>query len=185
LKKNIFDPLEMKNSYVYRFENDSIKENQLAGYRLYKGWRHLKIGSTVNDAIVGDKNVYTTAEDLFKWTNGLNTEKILTKESVSLMYSKGETISGRKVPYGLGFRIDSEENESVYHHGKWNGFRTALTNYLEDDLIIIILEHTSFKYISSLNTTIKNLVEENFYPNIKEPFYKTMTQNIGKMKADI
>ena len=55
----------------------------------HKGWRHIKIPSTVNDAIVGDKNVYTTAEDLFKWTKGLNSGSFLTKQSLALMYSKG------------------------------------------------------------------------------------------------
>jgi CubicO group peptidase (beta-lactamase class C family) len=159
LKKNIFDPLEMKDSYVYSFENDSIKENQLDGYRLYRGWRHLKIRSTVNDAIVGDKNVYTTAEDLFKWTLGLNTGRVLTKESLDLMYSKGETIYGREIPYGFGFRI---KTKSIYHHGRWNGFSTGLTKYLEDDLVVIVLEHTSYNAIRSLNKKIKNIVTKNF-----------------------
>ena len=159
LKKNIFEPLEMKDSYVYSFENDSINENQLDGYRLYRGWRHLKISSTVNDAIVGDKNVYTTAEDLFKWTLGLNTGRLLTKESLDLMYSKGETVYGREVPYGLGFRI---KTKSIYHHGRWNGFSTGLTKYLEDDLVVIVLEHTSYNAIRSLNKKIKYIVAKNF-----------------------
>ncbi|AXT19095.1 class A beta-lactamase-related serine hydrolase [Flavobacteriaceae bacterium AU392] len=162
LKKNIFETLQMENSYVYSFENDSIKENQLDGYRLYRGWRHLKIRSTVNDAIVGDKNVYTTIEDLFKWTLGLNTGRLLTKESLNLMYSKGETIYGRKVPYGFGFRIDTREQKSIYHHGKWNGFSTGLTRYLEDDLVVIVLEHSSYNAIKSLNKKIKKIVVENF-----------------------
>ena len=50
LEKNIFEPLQMTHSYVYSFENDVIKENQLDGYRLYRGWRHVKIPSTINDA---------------------------------------------------------------------------------------------------------------------------------------
>jgi CubicO group peptidase (beta-lactamase class C family) len=162
LKTNIFDPLEMKHSYVYSFENDSIKKNQLAGYRLHRGWRHLKIRSTVNDAIVGDKNVYTTAEDLFKWTLGLNTGRLLTKGSLDLMYSKGETVYGRKVPYGFGFRIKTSGQKSIYHHGRWNGFSTGLTKYLEDDLVVIVLEHTSYNAIRSLNKKIKNIVAENF-----------------------
>ena len=103
VKENIFDPLEMNDSFVYSFENDNIKTKKLTGYRLYRGWRHLKIGSTVNDAIVGDKNVYATSEDLFKWTLGLNSGKLLSKESLALMYAKGETVYGRKVPYGFGF----------------------------------------------------------------------------------
>lgn len=162
LKSNIFEPLQMTHSYVYSFENDSIKENQLDGYRLYKGWRHLKIRSTINDAIVGDKNVYTTTEDLFKWTQGLNTGRLLTKESLALMYSKGETVYGRKVPYGFGFRINNEGPKSIYHRGKWNGFRTGLTKYLKDDLVIIVLEHTSYNGINSLNKKIKKIVAENF-----------------------
>jgi CubicO group peptidase (beta-lactamase class C family) len=162
LKQNIFEPLQMKNSYVYSFENDSIRDNQLDGYRLHRGWRHVKIPSTVNDAIVGDKNVYTTAEDLFKWTQGLNSGNLLTKESLALMFTKGETIYGRKVPYGFGFRIDTKDKNSIYHYGKWNGFSTGLTTYLEDDLVIIVLEHTSYNALKSLNRKIKNIVAKNF-----------------------
>ena len=51
VKVNIFDPLQMSNSFVYSFKNTPIKENQLIGYRIYRGWRHLKIGGTVNDAV--------------------------------------------------------------------------------------------------------------------------------------
>ena len=162
LKQNIFEPLQMTHSYVYSFENDSIRENQLDGYRLHRGWRHIKIRSTVNDAIVGDKNVYTTAEDLFKWTQGLNSGNLLTKKSLALMFTKGETIYGRKVPYGFGFRIDTKEKNSIYHYGKWNGFSTGLTTYLEDDLVVIILEHTSYNALKSLNRKIKNIITKNF-----------------------
>ena len=162
LKQNIFEPLQMNHSFVYSFENDTIRENQLDGYRLHRGWRHVKIPSTVNDAIVGDKNVYTTAEDLFKWTQGLNSGNLLSKESLALMFTKGETIYGRKVPYGFGFRIDTKEKNSIYHYGKWNGFSTGLKTYLEDDLIIIVLEHTSYNALKSLNRKIKNIVTKNF-----------------------
>ncbi|WP_298533100.1 serine hydrolase [uncultured Algibacter sp.] len=161
VRSNIFEPLQMNDSYVYSFENDSIKENQLVGYRLYRGSRHLKIGSTVNDAIVGDKNVYTTIEDLFKWTIGLNTGRLLTKESLNLMYSKGETIYGKEIPYGFGFRIDTNKQKSIYHHGRWNGFSTGLTKYLDDDLVVIVLEHTSFNSMKALNKTIKGIVVDN------------------------
>jgi hypothetical protein len=78
------------------------------------------------------------------------------------MYSKGETVYGRKVPYGFGFRINDEGPKSIYHHGKWNGFRTGLTKYLKDDLVIIVLEHTSYNGINSLNKKIKKIVAENF-----------------------
>ncbi|REE82775.1 CubicO group peptidase (beta-lactamase class C family) [Lutibacter oceani] len=162
LKRNFFEPLQMKNTYVYSFENDSVKKNQLDGYRLYRGWRHLKINNTVNDAVVGDKNVYATIEDLFKWTLGLNNGKLLSKESLELMHSEGETVYGRKFPYGFGFRINTKGQKNIYHYGKWNGFSTGLTQYLEDDLVVIVLEHTSYNAMKSLNKKIKKIVAENF-----------------------
>jgi len=162
VQKNIFDPLEMKNSFVYSFENDSVRKNQLTGYRLHRGWRHLKISSTVNDAVVGDKNVYATSEDLLKWTLGLNNGKLLSKASVELMHTKGETARGRKVPYGFGFRIDTKRQNKIYHQGRWNGFSTGLTQYLEEDLVVIVLEHTNYNAMKSLNKKIKKIVMDNF-----------------------
>ena len=163
VQKNIFDPLEMKDSFVLSSENDNTIENQLDGYRLYRGWRHLKINNTVNDAIVGDKNVYSSSKDLFKWTLGLNSGKLLSKESLNLMYSKGETVYGRKVPYGFGLRINTKDQNTIYHYGKWNGFSTGLTQYEDDELVVIILEHTSYNAMASLNKKVKKIVTENFH----------------------
>ncbi len=162
VKKNIFDPLDMKDSFVFSSENDNTIENHLDGYRLYRGWRHLKINTTVNDAIVGDKNVYSSSKDLLKWTLGLNSGKLLSKESLNLMHSKGETFYGRKVPYGFGLRINTKDQNTIYHYGKWNGFSTGLTEYQDDELVVIILEHTSYNAMSSLNKKVKKIIIENF-----------------------
>ena len=169
LESNIFEPLQMNSSFVYSFENDSIGINQLSGYRVYRGRYHAEIGGTINDAIVGDKNVYATGEDLFKWINGLNSGKIISEESLELMYTKGETIYGRKVPYGFGFRIDTKNAEKViYHHGKWNGFSTSITQYTDSDLLVIALEHSSYNSMKHLNSTVRSIVEENFDPTESE-----------------
>lgn len=161
LEAAIFKPLEMHNSYAYRFQKDSIRENQLIGYRLYRGWRHRTIPSTVNDAVVGDKNIYATSEDLLKWVNGLESGKLISKESLELMYTKGKTKYGRTFPYGFGFRIKDNEDK-IYHYGKWNGFSTAVTKYQKEELIVIVLEHTSYTALDYLNNRIKNIVNNNF-----------------------
>ena len=169
LESNIFEPLQMSSSFVYSFENDSIGINQLSGYRVYRGRYHAEIGGTINDAIVGDKNVYATGEDLFKWINGLNSGKVISDKSLELMYTKGETIYGRKVPYGFGFRINTKNDEKIiYHHGKWNGFSTSITQYVDSDLLIIALEHSSYNSMKHLNSTVRNIVEENFDPTGSE-----------------
>jgi len=167
LEKNIFKPLDMKNSFVYRFETDSIGENQLSGYRIYRRKYHVKISGTVNDGIVGDKNVFSTAEDLFKWINGLNSGRIISQESLDQMYSNGQTSYGRDVPYGFGFRIEKTDSDKIiFHNGKWNGFSTSIKQYTNSDIVVIILEHSKYNSMNYLSKTVKTLVEENFQENI-------------------
>jgi len=163
VESNIFKPLQMNDSFVYRYRFDNMAENQLYGYRIYRGWRHLKIGGNVNDGITGDKNIYSTTEDLFRWITALNSGKLISKETLNLMYTKGKTKYNKEVPYGFGFRIDDKEEEMmIYHNGKWNGFSTSIRQFPESDLLIITLEHSSFHSMKSLNTSIKNTVETYF-----------------------
>ncbi len=163
IEKNIFEPLDMKHSFVYRFEKDSIHENQLSGYRISRGRYHAKINGTINDGIVGDKNVYSTAEDLFKWVIGLNSGKIISQNSLDEMYTNGKNKYGRDVPYGFGFRIENTETDRIiFHNGKWNGFSTSIKHYTNSDIVVIILEHSKYNSMNYLSKKVKNLVEENF-----------------------
>lgn len=163
VEDQIFKPLHMKNTFVYRYEQDDMKEGQLDGYRIYRRRWHAKIGGTVNDAIVGDKNVYSTTEDMLKWIQGLNSGKIISESTLAQMYSRGETKYKRKVPYGFGFRIkDDENNKVIYHNGKWNGFTTSLMQYPEEELVVITLEHSNYNSMKTLNQKVKSIVDANF-----------------------
>ena len=163
LDKKIFGPLDMKQTFVYRFGQDSVRDGQLSGYRLYRRRWHAAIPGTVNDAVVGDKNVYSTTEDLFKWIQGLNSGKLISKESLEEMYTRGSTRYNRKVPYGFGFRIKEDDDDKViYHNGRWNGFSTSLMQYPEDDLVVITLEHSNYNSMKYLNARVRDLVDENF-----------------------
>lgn len=156
MKNNIFEPLGMNNTYVYSFGYDSLKPNHLYGYRKYSSRGYAKIPETVNDGVVGDKNVYSTIEDLYKWIYALNNGLLISKENLELMYSKGQTKRGCEVPYGFGFRIGLEQNEPIiYHDGKWNGFRNSIKQYPNDSLVIIALEHSSNPFVKGLVNKVK------------------------------
>ena len=163
LQQNIFDPLDMDGAFVYRYQIDSLRDNQLNGYRRYGRKRRYIIPGTVNDATVGDKNVYMPAKDLYRWITGLNNGLVVSDSMVQQMYTRQKTRYGRLVPYGFGFRISNYGGEKmVYHDGKWNGFRTSLRQY-EDGLTIIVLEHSSYSYPSSMVNEVKNIVRGHRY----------------------
>jgi len=161
--REIFEPLNMRQSFVYSFGQDSIREGQLSGYRLYRRRWHAAIPGTVNDAVVGDKNIYSTTEDMLKWVEGLNSGRLISEESLQEMYTRGMTKYNRKVPYGFGFRIKEDgEQKVIYHNGRWNGFSTSLMQYPEEDLVVITLEHSSYNSMKYLNNKVKGIVEDNF-----------------------
>ena len=161
--REIFKPLNMRQSFVYSFGQDSIRDGQLSGYRLYRRRWHAAIPGTVNDAVVGDKNIYSTTEDMLKWVEGLNSGRLISEESLEEMYTKGMTKYNRKVPYGFGFRIKEDADQKViYHNGRWNGVSTSLMQYPDEDLVVITLEHSSYNSMKYLNNKVKGVVEDNF-----------------------
>ena len=101
---NIFAPLEMENSFVYCSSNSSFEKEKLIGY-VYRGRRYRTIPETVNDGAVGDKGVYSTTEDLFKWDQALYQNKLVSKATMDEAISTFKLRNRYEIPYGFGFRI--------------------------------------------------------------------------------
>ncbi|MFP4024527.1 MAG: serine hydrolase domain-containing protein [Thiohalospira sp.] len=150
LSQNIFRPLKMENSFVYSSSFEAHKHNFLTGF-YYRSRTYNLIPETVNDGAVGDKGVYSTAEDLYKWDQALYKNMLVSEETMNEALTPFKLYGKYTMPYGFGFRI-SERNDKkvVYHHGRWNGFRTSFFRFVEDKNTIIVLNHTS----SSLNNSI-------------------------------
>ena len=153
---NIFGPLEMNNTFVYSNVSSNTSKDRLIGY-YYRGRRYRMIPETVNDGAVGDKGVYSTTEDLFKWDQALYKNKLVSAETFNEAISTFKLRNKYEIPYGFGFRIRERNNKKIaYHHGKWNGFRTSLMRYVEDTNTVIVLNHTS----SSLNYSIIREIQQ-------------------------
>lgn len=126
MKNNVFEPLQMNNSFVYSRSLSNAKKDRLIGY-YYRSKRYRMIPETVNDGAVGDKGVYSTTEDLFKWDQALYNNTLVSYETLEEAISTFKLRNKYEIPYGFGFRIRTRNNKKVaYHHGKWNGFRTSI-----------------------------------------------------------
>jgi hypothetical protein len=79
-----------------------------------------------------------------------------TKEEA---YKKLELQNGNHYPYGFGFRLrDYDGKKTVYHYGKWNGFRTGIVRFIEDTNTIIILNHTNRPGNSKITRSLKDIL---------------------------
>jgi CubicO group peptidase (beta-lactamase class C family) len=150
LEENIFDSLEMENSFVHSSSFQGNDKNYLSGF-YYRNRRYRMIPPTVNDGAVGDKGIYSTTADLYKWDQALYKNQLVSEETMNEALTPFKLYGKYTIPYGFGFRIrERNDKKVVYHHGRWNGFRTSFFRFVEDKNTIIVLNHTS----SSLNNSI-------------------------------
>jgi CubicO group peptidase (beta-lactamase class C family) len=159
LDSRFFMPLNLTHTYVHNPCKEFQKE-ELTGFRRY-GKSYIAIPFTVNDGVVGDKGVYSTVNDLFKWNQSLTEHSILNDTILAKAFMPGKTNSGKMVPYGFGFRLKQEnDSELVYHNGVWNGFHNTLRRYETDDITIIILSNNSFNSITPVSEKLHELSKD-------------------------
>ncbi len=143
LYNKFFEPLGMKNTFAYSSAINRRNMDKVPGYQRTRRGYHM-INETIHDGCMGDKGIYSTAEDLYLWDQALYSGKIISDEVLEEAFSMTELRNKRKVPYGFGFRIiEKEESKTVYHHGLWNGFRTSFVRYTTDSSTIIVLNNTN------------------------------------------
>lgn len=150
LDKNIFQPLQMKRSSVFRrrFEKRKI-DNYAFGYvRKKDGTPVLPdslpgIGAMVFslDGIVGDGTVNSTTNDLLKWDRAWETEKLVSKTMIDEAFSKAVLNNGSTANYGFGWAIGDIPGvgKLVNHTGGWPGYATFIEKELDNDKTIIVL----------------------------------------------
>lgn len=160
MEENIFSPLNMEDTYVYSTAYGKNDNNHLNGYRQW-GRYFRYVPHTVNDGTVGDKGIYSTVLDLYKWDKGLYENKLISEHTKKQAFQALELKNGNHYPYGFGFRLkDSDGRKMVYHYGKWNGFRTGIIRFIEDTSTIIMLNHTDRPYNSRITKNINKILHE-------------------------
>ncbi|GGD30761.1 serine hydrolase domain-containing protein [Flavobacterium orientale] len=153
LQENIFKPLKMNNTFVYRSRYKPMKvENYANGYVLDSlGNKVLpdsfgkKFYSYYLDGIVGDGMVNSTISDLLVWDRALYNEQFISKKGRDLLYQSTKTTDGKETNYGFGWFItdDAKYGKIVSHSGGWAGYSTFIERHLTNDKTIIVLQNNS------------------------------------------
>ncbi len=137
----IAKPLKMKDTYVYNLMMESYPPSRVFGFR-HEGGKPVLHDLTQFDGIIGDGNIYSSAEDLYKWDQALYTEKLVKKATFSEAISPGRLNSGAETRYGFGWEID-EKGKTLSHRGGWVGFGTIIKRYIDTNQTIIVLDNST------------------------------------------
>jgi CubicO group peptidase (beta-lactamase class C family) len=145
MKQNIFDPLEMKNTYV-ETQHDSIKGNKATSYYLSEEFKR----AIAYWGYFGAGNMYSTTEDLNIWLQNFTTPKKEWASAFNTLLTRTPLNNGYKTSYAFGVRIEDYKGRNVIQHGgSVGGFRAVERVFPEDQLHIVILSNYSKSGIGS------------------------------------
>lgn len=142
MKKMIFDPLKMNNTYI--FDLHSHKDTCSQSYVSTK-----KYAFNYMDDLYGDKNVYSTPRDLLKFDIATYSPKFLSKPLRDQLYTGYSNERKGTNNYGLGIRMSElYTGKTIYfHNGWWHGNTSSYTSIKQDTVTIIALSNRYTKIV--------------------------------------
>jgi CubicO group peptidase (beta-lactamase class C family) len=175
IEQKIFRPLGMKNSWVLTANKTEIPP----GYTARRRKREIDF----LDGVQGDKGIYSTVEDLYKWDQALYTEKLVKRATLEEAFT-GAARETRKEGYGFGWRLrklaDTEPVE--YHGGLWHGFNNYFMRNRKDHSAIIVLSNVPNGSLIYMQNVQAILYPETVKPLVAEKRIKRASKKIVKAK---
>jgi len=134
LENTFFKPLQMSNTYVFSPEDEPRSTPSFE-------WNNRKFDFEYLDAVYGDKNIYSTVQDLLKWDQALYPGRLFTQKTLDSAYAPYSFERPGARNYGLGWRMTFEGNgkKIIYHNGWWHGNNAVFIRLLDEEMTIIVL----------------------------------------------
>jgi CubicO group peptidase (beta-lactamase class C family) len=159
MRKYIFGPLGMKNTFVHDPARFSLPANATISYK----YNWVPEPDMYADGVYGDKNIYSTVQDMYRWDQSFYRNTLLNNETIELSYGPCSFEKPGVKNYGLGWRMFCYPNgeKIIYHNGWWHGNNTSFYRFIQENLTIVILgnkyNNGVYKHAKVLYSIVKNV----------------------------
>jgi CubicO group peptidase (beta-lactamase class C family) len=151
LKKKLFNPFGMKNTYVFDEVSDFSEDapevvNHARCYNRVSGRGFVPVGYTPMNFIIGDGNVHSTILDMAIWENLLNVLDDVSEPGGAggireTLWRPVKLKNRKRVDYGWGWNLLNDkyevkergtgvtrkfESRAEYHRGRWLAWRSYI-----------------------------------------------------------
>jgi CubicO group peptidase (beta-lactamase class C family) len=152
LCERIFAPLGMTATVAYE-EGRSTLTQRAFGYSVAQE-RWVRTDQSLTSAVLGDGGVYSSIEDLAKWSVALDEPGLLSAESLALAFTPTTRTDDANLRYGLGWRISGE---TVWHSGETLGFRNVIVRWPRKRFAVILLTNRNGPEVYTIALKIAKL----------------------------
>jgi N-acyl-D-aspartate/D-glutamate deacylase len=140
VQERIFAPLGMAGTVVFDERTPEIPKRAYGYHREGEGFA-LDDDHPLN-AVIGSGGIYSTAEDLVRWDQALQDERLVRADTLAEAFRPMRLTSGEQYPYGFGWSLEPHlGRRCISHTGSWLGFRAAIARYPDDHLSVIVLSN--------------------------------------------
>lgn len=136
MQEYIFDPLGMKNTFVYD-PAKGLPANATVSYK----YNWAKEPVMFADGVYGDKGIYSTVEDMYRWDQSFYRQRLLSNNTMEMAYGPCSFEKPGIKNYGLGWRMlcYPDGYKVIYHNGWWHGNNTCFYRFIKDNFTVIVL----------------------------------------------
>jgi CubicO group peptidase (beta-lactamase class C family) len=144
MENTIFRPLQMNDTYVF---SPADMSRALPSFE----WNNRKYPYEFLDVVYGDKNIFSTTEDMLKWDRALYPGRMFTKQTLDSAFAPYSFERQGQRNYGLGWRMTFLPNgkKLLYHNGWWHGSNTVFIRLIDEEAVIIVLSNKFNRMIYS------------------------------------
>ncbi len=113
------------------------------GYTVVNGRTTLTPPQGVSILDYPDGGVNTTALDLVKWDDALDSGRVVNEKLLKMMMTPGPHGAETTYNYGFGLGIDSAYgHREIAHQGEWTGYSGENVTFPDDRFVVILLSNT-------------------------------------------
>ena len=145
MREQVFKPLGMTHSYIYSLRGvDRLKtyvDTEVQGHDLLRQGARKAQDDYLNGA-VGDKGMYSTVDDLYKFHLALEYGLFLPDSIQRMAFEPGSPDWKKGENYGFGWRMSEKHPGVLFHFGWWKGYRSFFIRDMEKRRTLIALTNT-------------------------------------------
>lgn len=178
LQDHLMRPAGMVHSFVYDGQDSTRIAQAATGYTA--GRRSLRLDYL--DSVVGDKSIFSTVEDMFRYDQALYAGKLvklqLLEEAFRPAHQDRNLITKN---YGMGWRLQllPDGEWLTFHTGWWHGFKNYYLHHPQDQSTIVVLSNVANHYLSRIYE-----VHAILYPHKASFFLKQPVENPEQAGGD-
>ena len=146
MRENIFEPLGMKDSYIYSMRDDAqvslYMPTAVQGHEMRRNGPEKSQNDYLN-GVMGDKIMYSTVEDLWKFNQALEMHLLLPDSFQAEAFKPGSKEWKNNENYGFGWRMSTDHPGMYFHYGWWKGYRSLVIRDVKHRRFLAVLTNTT------------------------------------------